>query len=646
MALLLLFVPGPAHAQDAPAEWRDALARVVPGADRFTERGGDPPVFRAYRTDPATGREELVAYAFLTSDLPPVEIGYSGPIEVLVGLDLAGRVTGISVIRYTESLRGSRGDFLSRSGFQEQYAGKDITDAFLVRRDIEGVTGATITVAAMSRGVRNAARRVAMAYQLGAAAAASGAPPIDLGSAGLAELAGLTWSDMLLREIPQRLTVQDQGRMILELNLVYLRDPTFAEWMIGPRLLTDAVARAGDRAWRDHLLMIGVDGLSAGSLNPSRLSVVQDGDTMPVRPEQVLLFRPPREGVVGGELQYVRLVLLDEAVDMTRPFTYVLAPRPPMQGAATTEYPGMAERPAPEPTFEQVSLDAGALEFARDETLLARTLSTTSWPRVAALAALLALAATAFFAKRVWLRRATLVATVVYLGAVSKGFLSVSHLTSGIQVGWGVYVADLPLLLLVAFTVVTTLLWGRVFCGFLCPFGAIQDALERVVPRRFRFEPSARTHERGARIKYGVLAVVVVPALAGSDSSLFQYFEPFGTVFFPSRSLVLWTIAAAVLVASASVPRFYCRYLCPLGAALAIGSVLSPFRIGRVEQCSHCKVCEQQCPTRAIRGARVDFKECVRCNHCEIALAQRAGVCRHDMERIRPRLVQLTRSRP
>ena len=91
--------------------------------------------------------------------------------------------------------------------------------------------------------------------------------------------------------------------------------------------------------------------------------------------------------------------------------------------------------------------------------------------------------------------------------------------------------------------------------------------------------------------------------------SLYQYFEPFGTVFFLSSSLLFWTIAGAFLLASAVVPRFYCRYACPLGAALAITSLISLRRIGRVEHCDHCKVCEQKCPTGAIRGPDIDFKE-------------------------------------
>ena len=236
----------------------------------------------------------------------------------------------------------------------------------------------------------------------------------------------------------------------------------------------------------------------------------------------------------------------------------------------------------------------------------------------------------------------TLAATLAYLGFADGGFLSVSHITSGIWVGATVYLSDLPLLLIVGFTAVATLLWGRVFCGFLCPFGAVQDSLDRAMPDRLQWRVPPGVHRPGLRFKYILLAVILVPALLGSRVSLYQYFEPFGTVFFMSDSLVLWSIAATLLLASAIVPRFYCRYVCPLGAALALGSLVALRRIRRVEHCYYCKVCEEKCPTAAIRGGRIDFKECVRCNLCETKLIERAGVCAHDLESVLPRLVPLT----
>ncbi len=61
---------------------------------------------------------------------------------------------------------------------------------------------------------------------------------------------------------------------------------------------------------------------------------------------------------------------------------------------------------------------------------------------------------------------------------------------------------------------------------------------------------------------------------------------------------------------------------------------MSPLRIKRVPQCTVCIVCERACPTGAIRREQIDFKECVRCDICEIKLLEQAGSCQHDMEHI------------
>ena len=310
-------------------------------------------------------------------------------------------------------------------------------------------------------------------------------------------------------------------------------------------------------------------------------------------------------------------------------------PAPPANPseAAAGENPSAPFQPAAPPDLD--------FSLAEEQTVLERTLARTSPAEVAWMLGLLALVTVAFFLKRDRLRWVALVATFLYLGWFDGGFLSVSHITAVISVGPAVFLEDIPLLLFVVFTVVTTLLVGRVFCGFLCPFGVLQDFLEKVVPRKFKRELPRALHERLYLVKYVCLAAILLPALAGSRASIFSFFEPFGTVFFLSSSIVLWAIAGGILVASAIVPRFYCRYACPLGAALAVASTVSPFRIRRVEHCDHCKVCEQACPTGAIEGPRIDFRECVRCNICEAKLIERAGVCQHDIDDVRSRLVQL-----
>lgn len=210
-------------------------------------------------------------------------------------------------------------------------------------------------------------------------------------------------------------------------------------------------------------------------------------------------------------------------------------------------------------------MDFAAFEASEDESALSRLLLQTRWAPVIRLVLLLALVLYAFFAKSERVGAVTLAVTLIYLGFFDGGFLSVSHIASGFAVGPGFYLQDMALLFMVGFTVVTTLLFGRVFCGFLCPFGALQDLITRIVPRRLQRKLSQRIHDRAIYLKYGFLLLIVGLAAAPAHIGVYQYFEPFGTVFYLSSSPLLWSIAGGFLVASAVVPRFYCRYACPPG---------------------------------------------------------------------------------
>ncbi len=694
----------PAMAQEYTEVSLELLEEVMPGAEYLGPKLGDPPVFEAFGVDPSDGGASLLGYVFFTSDLPPEVQGYSAPITVLVGMDLGGTVTGIEVIEYRESLQSSRGDFLNRGSYLRQFGGKHVAESFRVRADIDGISGATITVDAMSRGIRNSARRVAASYLRSAPA---DAPPSYIGTVGLEELESLLWAEMVNRGYAAQVSVLE-GPIRLVLSTVYLSDPGVGELLVGE---TNFRAAADSLGTRDdvHLMMIGLGGENPFFFRTSALSFVQNTDTITVSTDDVVMLPLLREGKLQGEVRRSGLVYVDDDLDLSQPFeinldfsprgesasgTYqVLPPAPTIAlepGRAVTEsdiagsdpvesglspddgapLPGTssaapagsevagaistaggpassapgADAALSGPESDGQAIDYGALLFddaEAEQTALARVLARTSWARFAGFLVLLAMATWTFVSKSARLRWITLAGTFLLLGYFDGGFLSVSHIMAGISVGPSVYLEDLPLLLLVVFTVVTTLFWGRVFCGFLCPFGALQDLLEKVVPKKLRRELPRVLHGRALLVKYVILALVLTPALVGSGLSLFQYFEPFGTVFYWSSSALLWTIAGGILVASAIIPRFYCRYVCPLGAALAIGSLAAPFRIRRVTQCDFCKVCEHRCPTGAIEGAEIDFKECVRCNVCEIQLIEKTGVCKHDVEEFRARLVKL-----
>lgn len=720
LLLALAALPSTLAGQRVGGVDRALYAQVMPEAERFDRVGGSPPVVPAYRTR-SDGQEVLHGYVFLTSDLPPEQFGYSGPIEALVGMRLDGTLSGVRVVDYQESYMRSMGDFLRRPGFQEQFAGKHIGDPFQLWGDIDGISRVSISVRALSRGVRDSARRVANAYGLAPDVEAMGGEDVDP--------VGLSWFELRQLGTVERFEVTEPGEGSAGIALALIENERLGEYLLGEALYQRGLQSAERRGGAEHLVLYAIDGSRLRLFRQQGWSIAQEGDTTAIETRQVLSLGLPSGGVVAGEATLVGLMLVGGGVDISQPFTFVYdldelgvhtveyvsrqarlaaaeaeaAAAADVAEAATADASAALEDAAeaesevstegeaagpdtatmgdaaaaagtlPEAEAETVGSQPAAtarpdeaggergtgagneaqsagqpradsqdlFDVTSDETLLERTLNDTSWGRVATLVLVLSLALAAFFTKIEAVRWLSLGVTLVVLGFLDGGFLSVTHITAGVTAGLGVYARDLPLLIFVVFTVVTTLIWGRVFCGFLCPFGALQDFIDRIVPTGWQRPLPQAVHDRAIWVKYGVLAAVLVPALLGSRMTIYPYVEPFGTVFFLSPSVLLWAIAIAFLAASAVVPRFYCRYACPLGAGLALVSFLSLRRIGRVPQCDVCKVCEQTCPTGAIRGPEIDFPECVRCNGCEVKLLEKAGVCRHEMDDVRARLVNI-----
>src|SRR5690606_16851919 len=349
-------------------------------------------------------------------------------------------------------------------------------------------------------------------------------------------------------------------------------------------------------------------------------------------------------GAVSGHAEYGVVVSLHPDIDVTQPFTLIYH-TPGGREDASVDYalgglnltlarnePVLSE----EDILQAMLAEAGFFQRLQ----MAPPWGETVWLDVILLGALLALVMAAFLSKKSAIRWSAMTMTLLYLGFYKAGFLSVSHITSLIKQGPGVFTSNLTTLMIVGFTLITTLIWGRIFCSSLCPFGALQDFLARFSPKRWRLKVPQRIHDNALYVKYGILALIIGTALVNSNLSIFQYFEPFGTLFFFSSSALLWAILTVILLACLVVERFYCRYVCPLGAALGVVSILSPFKIKRVPQCTLCKVCEHACPTGAIRGPEIDFKECVRCDVCEIKLITKAGTCRHPIEEIARRFKQ------
>ena len=627
----------PLVAQDALIVDRELLHEVMPAADSFSEKSGEPPVYRAYKTDADAAEPELIGYLFETPDLPPEEIGYSAPIDVLVGIDLNGTLTGIKILYYRESYKSIRGDFLATEQFPNQFETKNVADGFRVGRDVDGVSRATISSWAVARGIRNAARRVARVYLTDSEYVTN----TNADARALRLLEAQSWEDMIDNGLVSKLDVTLGDMTTLELSFAFMGHDGLGELLVGVNDYSRADREASNRVMNGNMILVGVDGDASMPFRQERLAVMQGEEVFPIERRRFVYVGSADAGKIATQVRFAGAMVLDDRIDISRAFTILYDIGEPIASFEELAQVDYQVPPLPLALVQGTELPAEFLAILDDEYddeedagSFASLINNAPWAEVAALLLLFALVMTSFLRKSASLRWVTLAYTLVYLGFIDGTFLSVSHITNGIKLGPSLFLADLPLLLIVVFTLVTTLFWGRVFCSSLCPFGALQDFLTRFVPHKLQIRVPQALHDKALYIKYGILLLLIVMALTYSELSVFQYFEPFGTIFYQSQSILLWGILLAFLAASSVVSRFYCRYACPLGAALGVVSLLSPWRIARVQQCQVCSVCEHACPTGAIRGPEIDFKECVRCDVCESKLISKAGVCKHTVEEV------------
>jgi polyferredoxin len=260
-----------------------------------------------------------------------------------------------------------------------------------------------------------------------------------------------------------------------------------------------------------------------------------------------------------------------------------------------------------------------------DDPTLLELVADQAWD-IGLFAAFATLAIVSFLRKSVPLKYATLVAAVLYLGVYKSQLMSIVDVLRPItgvidrQNPFPVFSYNIAWYLFAAFTVVTTVLWGRVYCGRICAFGALTQLVDAVVPARFRVEIPKALEERASYIKYGILFGAIAYYLFSREIGFYRYIEPFWMFTFQGTT-PLWIGVGVLLVASVFVRNLYCRFLCPLGAALGLVSTLAPFKIKRWSECSQCALCEKTCEWGAIRKRKIIMAECVRCDDCEILYA-------------------------
>jgi NosR/NirI family transcriptional regulator, nitrous oxide reductase regulator len=234
---------------------------------------------------------------------------------------------------------------------------------------------------------------------------------------------------------------------------------------------------------------------------------------------------------------------------------------------------------------------------------------------------------------RLWraIRLAGLAFTLGWLGWYAGAQLSIVNVISfsaALRTGfsWEPFLLDPLGFVLWAFVAAALMFWARgVFCGWLCPFGALQELLN-LLARRLgvpQLTVPFALHERLWPVKYIVFLLLLGLSLGPVEAAIAAAeVEPFKTAITLhfQRPWPYVAYAAALLAGGLFVERAFCRYLCPLGAALALPARIRIFEwLKRHRQCgAPCQLCARSCPVQAIHPeGRINPNECINCLKCQ-----------------------------
>ena len=247
------------------------------------------------------------------------------------------------------------------------------------------------------------------------------------------------------------------------------------------------------------------------------------------------------------------------------------------------------------------------------------------------------------------IRISYLIFTLGFIGWYAQGQLSIVNMTGVVQSlkegrSLTFFLYDPMTVCLWTFVAITFFLWGRAtFCGWLCPFGALQELVARLA-RLLRI-PQIRlrrsTDAKLKKIKYVVLAAILVSAwFAPEVADSLVEIEPFktGITLYFVRAWPFVAYALAMVLASALVYKFFCRYLCPFGAGLAILGKLQLLKwLPRRAECgTPCQTCRHRCDYQAIRpDGKIEYAECFQCMDCVVIY--------HSDTQCAPRILQAKR---
>ncbi len=617
-----------------------------PDATRVTPPDGDPPAATVLRDGTVSG------YLFSTRAVVN-STGYSGkPLDVLVALGVDGRLRGARLLEQHEPilLIGVRPEAIE--SFVAQYRDVPVDRPVRLVRgrrrpgEIEAVAGATVSSLVIHEAILAAARAVATSRGI-----------LPAGRLDLARFAPLDYGTMrerglLVRRVWREEDVRarlaalggdlrmpgDPDSVFLELHLALATPALVGRNLLGDRLYDRLLAglRAGDQ-----LLFVGGRGRWSFKGTGWRRSGVFDRLRL-VQGERSWLLRRAQhrrlDGLAAKGAPALRELALfplprESGFDPARPFRLqVRVDGVRSDGGAVSTWlaltwspPAELLRPEPTATRPPAWVDVWwARRFEVGLLLVALFVLTVILFQQDTIAA--------DRRRHRRLRIGFAVFTLLVLGFWMRAQLSVVNVLTfahALMTGfdWNFFLMEPAIFVLWSYVAVAMVFWGRgVYCGWLCPFGALQE-LVGVVARTLGMPQTPLPfglHEGLRTLKFVVFLTLFAVSLGGMEAALeLAEVEPFKTavVLRFARPWPYVVYVLGILAVAAAVPRAFCRYLCPLGAAIALPARLRQFEwLKRRRACgAECRICEQRCPVGAIHPEGfIHPGECIYCLECQV----------------------------